>query len=568
MAVLQPFDKHPANPGTLRGTSTTLASDAEAALTLDGGTQRAYAPVTTHWNGIGKPEASGSAQKVKADAADVRGGVAAAAVALGSWSGSVHDFNAEVDRILATVNAAGKATAVEGQTPEQLATANTTAKATAHRQGEADWHTAYDTYIVTGGLQAARMLKEGPSTADLLRLFQAGLLPIAAVNLFPKVDFGKTDWRKLFANLRALGLDPLNWATLGTYDPAELKKRLDLLRGMGVPPTQYKDLLQLYWVSVAAQKAGIDLSQWDPNKGANGLKDIITKVYTYYGNLFLQNPYMQWAGMANMIGPSFAAGFFDLSLFRKLAQAVEHQPGLPIDMRVLANISDSELKFFETTFLSMQKDIFYDQAMMHEAYLGGGMDSIKELEAAGLIDPRTQQAWGQIDEGRRTGNQDLIKAGNTALLYREQHDVIDQNYQKMYDHPVTGPAFTYMMTAVGEPSIPGAKSFADYKPLWVEFETPGPKHIPFTNWDNPTQGEIDVKTPLPDGNIAHFQDRWDYISKDTLPAYQKELAEHPDQAREIVGQNVSDRIDDYRIYNRIDSLVEQFATDWRVEFHQ
>jgi hypothetical protein len=382
------------------------------------------------------------------------------------------------------------------------------------------------------------------------------------------VDFSKTDWKKLYANLRAQGIDPLNWATLGTYNPDELKFRLDLLRKMGVPPKEYKNLLQMYWVSVAAKKAGIDLSQWDPSKGADGLKDIIVKVYTYYGQLFLQNPYMQWAGMANMIGPSFAAGFFDLNLIKRVAAAMGHVPGAPVDLKLLANLTATDLKFFETTFLNMQKDIFFDQAMMHEAYLGGGMDSIKELREAGLINVNTENAWGQIDTGRRTGDQSLIKAGNTYLLYREQHDVIQTSYQAMYDHPVTGKAFTYVMGALGEPSIPGTKTFAEYDPLKVSFETPGPDRIPFTPWDNPTQGTVTITTPLPAGNLANFEDRWDYVSHDTLPAYQDLLADDPEQARSIVASDVEGRIDDYRIYNRIDSLEKRFIQDWDVDFDQ
>jgi hypothetical protein len=31
---------------------------------------------------------------------------------------------------------------------------------------------------------------------------------------------------------------------------------------------------------------------------------------------------------------------------------------------------------------------------------------------------------------------------------------------------------------------------------------------------------------------------------------------------------VSGRIDDFRIYHRIDSLVTQYATDWEVDFDQ
>src|SRR5262249_46541737 len=40
----------------------------------------------------------------------------------------------------------------------------------------------------------------------------------------------------------------------GKRDIAEMRAELDRLRSLGVPPSQYKDLLQAYWVAVAAQK--------------------------------------------------------------------------------------------------------------------------------------------------------------------------------------------------------------------------------------------------------------------------------------------------------------------------
>jgi len=564
MTALQPFDRHPADPGALNQASSSLATQATGVLALDSTTRRTHAPVATNWHGMGNPEVQQAARMLSAEATHVSGGVAATVVALGSWAGSVRAFNNEVDRIRREVGTAATGAGTTGRTVEEIADIRQAAR----QKGQAEWHAAYDHHIVTGRAQFVKYLKKGPDKDEILRLFQAGLLPMSVVNLYPDIDFGRTDWRTLFDNLRAQGIDPLSWATIGTYNPQELKLRLDLMRRMGVPPNQYKNLLQLYWVSVAAQKAGIDLSQWDPNRGAGALKDIILKVYTYYGNLFLQNPYMQWAGMANMIGPSFAAGFFDLDLFRRLARALADKPGMPYDFRALANASDQELKFFETTFLTMQKDIFFDQAMMHEAYLAGGMGSIRELQEAGLIDPRTEQAWGRIDDGRRTGNPALIAQGNQMLLYREQHDVIQGNYQRMYDRPLTGPAFTYVMTAIGEPSIPGAKGFADHKPLWVTIETPGPERIPFTPFDNPLQGEVKIKTPLPDGNIAHFEDRWNYIAEDTLPAYQQLLRDDPDRARQLVGSDVAGRIEDYRIYHRVDDLLVRLATAWRVDFDQ
>ncbi len=563
MTALQPLDRHPADPGTLTADSSSLAAQASMALTLDSSTQRAYTPVHTNWHGIGSGEAQQTIQLVSAEARQVSSAPATAAVALAAWARSVEQFNDEVDQIVRRL--ANQESAATSASSNQ--TIIDSIRAEARRQAERDWHTAYDTYIVAGRAQVQQIITQGPGDDLVLQLFQAGLLPMSVVNVFPNVDFGRADWRALFANLRAHGIDPLEWAAAGTYDPALLRERLDLFRGMGVPPREFSTLLQVYYVSVAADKAGIDLTQWDPNRGASALSDIIQRVYTYYGNLYLDHPWMQWAGMANMVGPSFAAGFYDLSLFRRVAGWLD-KPGVPFDMSVIAHASDQELKFFETTFLSMQKDIFYDQASMHEAYLEGGMGAIRELEAAGLIDSRTSLAWDQIDEGRLTGDADLLAAGNTALLRREQEDVIQYNYDRMYDRPVTGPAFTYLMTAIGEPSIPGAHSFSDYKPLVVTIDTPGPDNIPFTPWDNPLEGEVNVTTPLPDGNIAHFDDRWTYITEDTLPAYQELIREHPDQAREIIGTDVGDRIDDYRIYHRLDSLAEQYLTDWGVDFDQ
>ncbi len=564
MAALQPFDRHPADPAALGAASATLATDADTALHLAEATTRAYAPVPGSWHGTGGDEAVQAAAAVTARAHQASAAVATAAVALAAWAEAVRQFNAEVDRIVAEVAAAGTGPGAKELTQTEMLQV----KAAAQRRGEARWQVAYDTYIVTGREQAVRILQRGPTDTELLALFQAGLLPMSMITLYPGVDFSHTDWQRLFANLRAHGTDPLSWAALGSYDPAELAARLRLMRAMGVPPVQYKNLLQLYWVATAAQKAGIDLSQWDPNRGADALKDIIIKVYEYYGRLYLQHPYLQWAGMANMIGPSFAGGFFDLAMIRRIAGALEGQPGVPFDTQILANLSDQDLKFFESTFLGMQKNIFYDQAMMHEAYLTGGMPAIDELRQAGLINEATELAWQQIDTGQRTGNPALVSSGNMGLLEREQHYVIDGDYQRMYNHPVSGPAFTYLMTAIGEPSIPGAHSFADFRPLVVSIETPGPERVPFVGWDNPLQGEIKIKTPLPDGNIAHYDDRWAFITHDTLPAYQSLLRDHPDQAAAIIGSDVAGRVEDYRIGNRIEHLVWKFATDWSVDFEQ
>lgn len=337
-----------------------------------------------------------------------------------------------------------------------------------------------------------------------------------------------------------------------------------LLSPMRDPGTDLRD----HWLSIAADKAGIDMSAWDPARGADELKGTITDVYTYYGNLYLQNPDLQWAGMANMVGPSFAAGFFDLAMMRDMVNPLDDLPGAPPFLKDLDTMPETELKFYETTLLQMQKNIFLDMAVMHEAYLGAGMDGIRELGVAGVIDSQTVAAWEMVDQGHRAGDDAMVMKGNELLLLREQRDIIDRDYQAMYDHSPGGPAVTYMMGVVGEPSIPGAHSLGDYSHIQVTMETPGPQRIPFTPFDNPLQGQVIVDTPFPAGNLADFNTRWDYITHDTLPAYQQLLMDNPDQARAIIASDVDSRIEDYRIYNRLDSLGEHYATDWRVDFKQ
>jgi len=279
-----------------------------------------------------------------------------------------------------------------------------------------------------------------------------------------------------------------------------------------------------------------------------------------------------------MIGPSFAAGFFDLDMMRQLAQGVASgaralPPGVDrAALEAIATMSDAELGFYENQFLSMQREIFVDQAVMHEAYLNGGMQEMERLLEAGVVDGAAYQAWADIEAGR-AGDAQALADGNTALLWREQNQIIADDWQTMRDHPVTGEAFTYLMTLVGEPSIPGAGTYAQHDPFTVSVETSGPENlgIPFTGvtFDNPVQGTVTVETPLPGGNIADQATRWEYISNDTLPAYQQLVTQHPDQAAQIIGTDVSDRIADYRLTNpaRIGRILDRL-TEWDVDVDQ
>ncbi len=418
----------------------------------------------------------------------------------------------------------------------------------------------------------AALLDEGPTDRVLTQLLVAGALPPQALFLLPDLALAPTQRREMLANLNSFDMLD-DYAQPVSADSSDLELQLELLRSLDVHPSEYRDLLQTYWVTVAAENAGIDLSAWDPALGAFALEDVIEQVYTYYGDLYLDHGWMQWAGMANMIGPTFASGFFDLAAIRDVAdQLGERLDSLPYgvsglmpeQLRQLADLGGDltaeDLQFFEQTFLQMQKDIFFDQAASHEAYLGGGMEAIEEMREAGLFDngnpDATVQAWQNIHDGRWSGDEELITAGNEYLLYREQHDIIENAYQDMRNHPVTGPSLTYLMGAIGGPSIPGAKTLAEHDPFTV---TVTPTHVlpgsAALDWLGAPLPRVHVETPLPDGNLADFDTRWDLIENDTLPAYQELLRDDPELADEIIGSDIADRIEEYRLANRLDDIV-------------
>jgi hypothetical protein len=258
-----------------------------------------------------------------------------------------------------------------------------------------------------------------------------------------------------------------------------------------------------------------------------------------------------------------------MAMLRDLAQQIADNPASDIPLPVLdqieqlAGMTDQEIRFYETSMLDMNKEIFLDQARQHQAYMDGGLAEINRLRDSGAIDPGTAEEWAKID----SGDPGLVREGNTALLYREQNEIIADDYDAMRNHP-GGEAVTYMVTLAGEPSIPGAKSYAEVFPFEFSVESPGPENVPFTNWDNPTQFRTDFTTGFPDGNISDADQRWALIRQDTLPAYQDLLATDPARAQQIIASDFDDRVEQYRPTNNIPGIMDRFLDGFDAEVHQ
>jgi len=118
-------------------------------------------------------------------------------------------------------------------------------------------------------------------------------------------------------------------------------------------------VLEAYWDARAFEAAGVDPADWDPSLGADHNRETILAVYECYGRLNRGDPAMQWAGLANLVGPGFAASFFDLDMIRGAAGTLADLPDLPGDLtdpfRDLAGSSDEQLAFYERTSLPCRR---------------------------------------------------------------------------------------------------------------------------------------------------------------------------------------------------------------------
>ena len=307
--------------------------------------------------------------------------------------------------------------------------------------------------------------------------------------------------------------------------------------------------LQEFWLRPAFDRAHIDPASWHPRRGLRENRRTVKAVYGYYGQLYRCHPCLLWAGMAAMIGPTFFAGFEDLAILPDaLRGEVITMSGRTSSQR--AGRTAGDLGYYETTFLTMQKKIFEDQAPMHEAYLAGGMAEIEKFYTAGIIDAATLQAWRQIDIGRDAVSESVAD-GNRMLLFREQHDIIDSYYTRMREAwwPL-GPSLTYLMTLTGAPSVPGARPYPQRYPLRMQAQIP--------------RFVISARTPLADGNIAIFADRWKLIETDTLPAYLALIRDQPKKASDIVSEPMWRRARAYRLLRRSGQLMAGAVTNWEV----
>lgn len=312
-------------------------------------------------------------------------------------------------------------------------------------------------------------------------------------------------------------------------DLSTLKNFVSQARSSDAAPSNFAALLFQYRLVSATTAAGIDLSAWDPRAGVHANRDTIIKLYQFFADLQLNHRELQSAGMSSLGGADFAGGLIDFDVasrvygfpclqsvvsaivkltvaaFNKVASPTL-KASIPDDLRALAKsmctITAADLRDVVEEVLVMQKNVFSDLALMHQAYVTEGLTAIEEMEQAGLFGGETTNAWRDIS----SGDPARIASGNRALLRREQFEVNGRQWDDLRNfRGDIGRAIAYLVTVTAVPSVAGVIFPRSFEPITANI-TLGRRRIALT-------------MPLPSWNWSIDHQRWAWMSSQLLPRY-------------------------------------------------
>jgi hypothetical protein len=262
--------------------------------------------------------------------------------------------------------------------------------------------------------------------------------------------------------------------------------KLRFQRAAGIAPTAVRpaaqnltNLTAEQWRARALSAAKIDPATWRPSAGFEANRDNVKKVYAYYADLYNQRPELKWAGMAKLAGGTVYGGLEQSELGKTAAKTaattatLTPAPGAGAAAEA-AKTAYGEARFLQTQLLDMQQKIFEDLAWRHQAYVEGGMPALEAAYRRGEIDggEKIIQAWRDI----ASGDENRQWRGNTALLRREQEEILSRGYERIRTRatslslskfpPVSlpidsGKLIAGAMSQMAESPIPGGRSFRE-----------------------------------------------------------------------------------------------------------
>src|SRR6478735_8931012 len=283
--AMQPFDKHPADVGSLESCGSNLIKQAADSFENGTATREAYQPAVVNWTGSCAPDIVAANDPVQSGAADASSSLAWAAVVTQFWGTKVQAFNDEVDRVVVPIN-----NPPAGQTPAEAQTALQVART--------QWWTAYDTYIETGGDQAATMLREGPNQQNVRLAKSAGVLPESTNDVWTDIFNAGKGWFLPSDALGWPGYASWGFGKLGMGFGASVKYLQQMQIGRFAPRDALGRFVspgELSWWQRAASVT--EDSSWIPKSGQAG-------AYSAWGTAG------KWAGRAG-VTVAFATSAWD-----------------------------------------------------------------------------------------------------------------------------------------------------------------------------------------------------------------------------------------------------------------
>jgi hypothetical protein len=200
-------------------------------------------------------------------------------------------------------------------------------------------------------------------------------------------------------------------------------------------------------------------------------KDNIQAVYQHYEKIYKEDDgaYL-WAGLAKLAGAPVYAGLSDAQWARLGGYAL---PPL------MQGVSEAVLKEIQSILVQANIDIFQDLAWQFSAYRSSGIEALRFVDS---IEPTALNfpSWEEIEEGILENNEVIISSGNVKLLQREQQQILEQTYLNL-DNLGFG-AVSWLFSIMAENPVPGGPKFS---------------------------------IVVPDGNLADFGDRWNWVTNET-----------------------------------------------------
>lgn len=322
------------------------------------------------------------------------------------------------------------------------------------------------------------------------------------------------------------------------------------------------------WAAVAYLQAGVDPATLDPGAGLVANDARVRAIYEFYGDAFRATPEMQWAGFANLVGPTFYAGWQDIHVLKTVIDdsdraeylwnvamlpelpapvwsIVDLVDAIPVDGWDLAALATSTtLGWLEVKMLAMQREIFDDIGWQLAAYRYGGLEAVER--GAAFLDDRRHlvDAWTDVASGEPA----RLAEANRYFLEREQRQIIQDDYDAIFHFaPPAGPVLIALMSLIAQSPVPGGRPYREVVTREVSIPVPIPDEPDvWPPWELIPLSMGKISVTVPRGNVANFDDRWEWIVTDLLPAYEV-LLDDPDRLHELIETPIEVRAAEQRL---------------------